>query len=184
MQVRRVASGQDENGKSRVVSDVVIDSVFVETGYVTELWGADTAPSLPTKGEAPTYDIFFPPKGGYRFLLNQILPDAHQPVDQEEQGNASAPTLSKGAIESLEQGENAGMHISDSVDFIVVLSGTAGIELDDGEKVLLQAGDSFVQNGTRHRWFNPGTVPATFVAVMLGGERSHAKTTDASAVAG
>lgn len=171
MRVRRITSGQTSDGKSRIVRDEFVASTSLPTGFVTELWGGDSTPALPNDGTAPTYESFFPPHGGYRFLLNQILPDALSSETHEQRGQPSASPLRPGALESLEEGEHAGMHTSDSVDFIVVISGVAGLELDDGEKVLLSAGDSFIQNGTRHRWFNPGSEPANFVAVMLGGRR-------------
>ena len=48
--------------------------------------------------------------------------------------------------------ENFGMHTTDSVDYGVVISGSITLELDDGRKERLEAGDVFVQNGTRHAW--------------------------------
>jgi hypothetical protein len=29
-------------------------------------------------------------------------------------------------------------------------------------------GSTYVQNGTRHRWSNPGTVPAVIAVVLVG----------------
>jgi mannose-6-phosphate isomerase-like protein (cupin superfamily) len=166
MRVRRVASGQHANGKSRIASDEMIDPVAVERTLVRIIWGSDETPSFPSDGRRPAVENFFPGPGGYRFLLNTILPDleAGQPVDV---GHVTA--LGKGIENVLEEGEAAGMHTTDTVDFIVVLSGTAGLELDDGEKILLNAGDTFIQNGTRHRWFNPGAEPAIYAAVLCGG---------------
>ena len=57
------------------------------------------------------------------------------------------------------------------IDFEVVLSGQVICELDDGAEVTLNAGDTFVQNGTRHRWRNPGTEPAVLFVALLGAER-------------
>jgi quercetin dioxygenase-like cupin family protein len=61
-----------------------------------------------------------------------------------------------------------GMHTTATIDFEVVLSGTPVLELDDGATVSLQPGDTVVQNGTRHRWSNPGTDPATLAVVLIG----------------
>src|SRR5437870_5001890 len=36
---------------------------------------------------------------------------------------------------------------------------------------LLRAGDSVVQNGTRHRWRNPGTEPCLMAIFMVGARR-------------
>ncbi|TIO18230.1 MAG: cupin domain-containing protein, partial [Mesorhizobium sp.] len=42
------------------------------------------------------------------------------------------------------------------------------LELDDGRTVELNAGDTVVQQGTRHAWRNPGDQPATISVIMLG----------------
>jgi quercetin dioxygenase-like cupin family protein len=170
MKVRLVVSGQDAKNKSRVVSDELIGGVRIDNGIVTELWGSDEIPRFPNNGSRPHYENFFPPAAGHRFFLNSILPSTAGPPQVAESTTVGGgKTLSKGVAEILEKGEAAGMHTTDSVDLIVVLSGVAGLEFDDGEKILLHAGDAFVQNGTRHRWFNPGSEPATFAAFILGG---------------
>jgi mannose-6-phosphate isomerase-like protein (cupin superfamily) len=168
MKARRVVSGQDKNGKSRIISDEIIEGVCFAGGVLTEVWGGDVMPSFPSSGKPPRYEGYFPPAGGYRFLFNMILP-ANAVVTEDE---SAATQMSGGIKDALEDGENAGMHTTDSVDFIVITSGVAGLELDDGEKILLKQGDLFIQNGTRHRWFNPTNEPATFVAVLIGGVRS------------
>ena len=42
------------------------------------------------------------------------------------------------------------------------------MELDDGATVTLSPGDTYVQNGTRHRWSNKGTVPAVIAVALIG----------------
>ena len=49
-----------------------------------------------------------------------------------------------------------GMHTTATIDFEVVLDGEIWLELDDGVEVHLRAGDTVVQNGTRHAWRNHG----------------------------
>ena len=65
-----------------------------------------------------------------------------------------------------------GMHTTDTIDFEVVLEGTIVLELEDGAEVTLHAGDTVVQNGTRHRWRNPGDIPARLALFICGA--SHA----------
>ena len=65
-----------------------------------------------------------------------------------------------------------GMHTTDTIDFEVVLEGTIVLELDDGAELTLHPGDTVVQNGTRHRWINPGDTPARLALFMCGA--SHA----------
>jgi hypothetical protein len=53
-----------------------------------------------------------------------------------------------------------GMHISDTVDLDVIVSGEVYVELDDGAEVRLKAGDCVIQNGTRHAWHNRSSLNA------------------------
>ncbi len=64
--------------------------------------------------------------------------------------------------------DNPGMHTTATVDCGVVLAGEATLELDDGAKVVLRVGDTYVQNGTRHRWSNAGAVPAVLAVTLVG----------------
>jgi len=67
-----------------------------------------------------------------------------------------------------------GMHRTATIDYEVVLAGSVGLELDDGTEVLLSPGDVVVQNGTRHRWHNRGTEPATMAVIILGAHHAAA----------
>jgi uncharacterized cupin superfamily protein len=71
----------------------------------------------------------------------------------------------------VEDGDEPGMHRTDSTDFGVVLSGNVVLELDDGVELSLSPGDVVVQNGTRHRWRVVGGVPATVAAFIIGAHR-------------
>jgi mannose-6-phosphate isomerase-like protein (cupin superfamily) len=64
--------------------------------------------------------------------------------------------------------ENPGMHTSQTVDYIVVLSGEVDLELDAGERRRLRAGDCVIQNATRHAWRNPGSVDCVMAVVVVG----------------
>jgi quercetin dioxygenase-like cupin family protein len=71
-----------------------------------------------------------------------------------------------------------GMHTTDTIDFEIVLDGTVTLELDDGATVTLHPGDTVVQNGTRHRWGNPGDKLARLAVFMVGA--NHAEVPPAS----
>jgi quercetin dioxygenase-like cupin family protein len=177
MQVRRVATGQDANGKSRVVSDVVVEAIGVP-GVIDMalLWSGDAPPSFPLSGEMPTCANYFPPLGGYRFGIFTVLPESAAAAAQanttpEAFAAAVARVESQvggGLFDALEP-DHPGMHTTDTIDFEVVLAGEVWLELDDGEEVHLKTGDTFVQNGTRHRWFNRGQETAKIAVVLIGG---------------
>ncbi len=168
-ETRLVVTGQNADGKSVIVTDEKISAVN-DVISVTPLWAADGPPVFPSTGERPAVKTLFPPLGGYRFLLMTIPPDAElQNIDMTAAPSAAeVQRLGAGAADWLEP-DAPGMHTTDTIDFEVVLSGEASQEFDDGIVVHLQPGDCFVQNGTRHRWFNRGDVPAVVAVVLIGG---------------
>jgi quercetin dioxygenase-like cupin family protein len=60
------------------------------------------------------------------------------------------------------------MHTTATIDFEVVLEGEVWLELDNGAVAHLRAGDTVVQNGTRHAWHNRGTLPARLAVFIVG----------------
>ena len=57
-------------------------------------------------------------------------------------------------------------HRTDSIDYIVVMSGEIDMELDD-TVVHLRAGDVMVQRGTIHNWVNRGTEPCVLAVILI-----------------
>lgn len=57
-------------------------------------------------------------------------------------------------------------HRTDSIDYAVVMSGEIDMELDD-TVVHLKAGDVLVQRGTIHNWINCGTEPCVMAFVLI-----------------
>ena len=57
-------------------------------------------------------------------------------------------------------------HRTDSIDYAVVVSGEIDMELDD-TVVHLKAGDVLVQRGTIHNWVNHGTEPCVMAFVLI-----------------
>jgi hypothetical protein len=51
------------------------------------------------------------------------------------------------------------MHVTQTVDYAILLDGELWLELDDGETVHLSAGDIVVQEATRHGWRNKRRAP-------------------------
>lgn len=60
------------------------------------------------------------------------------------------------------------MHVTQTVDYAILLDGELWLELNDGETVHLSAGDVVVQQATRHGWRNRTERRATIAFVMLG----------------
>jgi mannose-6-phosphate isomerase-like protein (cupin superfamily) len=175
-----VVTGHDAADNAVFVSDEIVAPVTLALLPGTEfhvLWGSDSTASFPDDGSRPSAPRYFPPLGGSRFGFFTIPPDggAGAPADLDiAAALAEFEEKLPGMAEHLEF-DNPGMHTTASIDYGVVLSGQAILELDDGAKVTLNAGDTYVQNGTRHRWSNTGAVPAVLAVVLIGAQHSNVK---------
>ena len=119
--------------------------------------------ALPSDGKRPEARNLFPYSSGFRFVVFMVGPDSESvmPADLDVQSAmAEMEAKAPGAAARMEP-NNPGMHKSDTVDYVVVLSGEVWLELDDGQETHLRMGDLVVQNGTRHAWRNKSTAPCT-----------------------
>ena len=173
--IRRVVTGQ-RDGKSEFVSDDHVDAttLAILPGYeFHSMWGADVVPRLPTDGTEPSHPAYFPPAGGVRFGFFTLPPAGTDfPPDLDMQAALAEMEQKLPGMAAHMEPDDPGMHTTDTIDFEVVISGQVICELDDGAEVTLNPGDTFVQNGTRHRWRNPGTEPAVLFVALIGAERS------------
>ena len=63
--------------------------------------------------------------------------------------------------------QHASMHFTDSIDYLVVISGEMHMLMEDGTETLLKPGNCIVQRGTKHAWVNRGDVPCVLAAVLV-----------------
>jgi mannose-6-phosphate isomerase-like protein (cupin superfamily) len=176
MNVRRVVTGHDQRGRSVFAADDHVPALELElfAGWAFHaLWGADEIPTFPDDGSAPPAVSYFPAPPGFRFSFSTIPPETTPPPEVIDVTAAAAEVerAMPGLLGHMEPDE-PGMHTTDTVDMEVILSGEVILELDDGEQRLLRAGDTVVQNGTRHRWRNPGEEPCVMAVFMVGARRS------------
>ena len=175
-EVRRVVTGHSPQGKAVFVSDEKVAAAPMgrgSAGGFHQLWGGDTAPTFPDDGRPPAQGPFFPPVGGYRFLVVTMPPAGPtRPADGDPEANRAETERRFPGLSSHMEQDNPGMHTTDTIDFEYIVSGEIVLELDDGAEVVLGPGDTVVQNGTRHRWHNRSNEPAVYVAFLLGAHRT------------
>jgi hypothetical protein len=176
MRVRQVSTGHDESGRAVIASDQEVEPVTLVLSPSTEyhlLWSSDDTETLPNGGVAPPRSTFFPSVGGYRFFLLTLLPNADYSflADVDIEAGLREMDETMPGMRDHSEPDNPGMHRTDTVDFEVILGGEVTLELDDGVETILKAGDINIQNGTRHRWHNRGSEPATMACFIVGADR-------------
>ena len=140
LQVRRVITGHDANGKALVKIDEVSKHAF--TGRL----GAT----------------------GINIWTTQGFPANNDGADDAGLRKVGT-TLADGTIFRILEfapGLAPRNHRTDSIDYIVVISGEIDMELDDSV-VHLGAGDVMVQRGTIHNWVNRGTAPCVLAVILI-----------------
>lgn len=164
--IRRVVTGLTDDGVSVIVEDGAPPLAIESAGggpEVTMVWAHDSTPALPAPPGDPTTSLVaaFPAPG-----CNTVMIVTHPPGSGVTGGDGMDNELA-GDVAANEHG----LHASNTVDYIVVVSGRVWLELDDGVEVELGQGDVLVQNGTRHGWRNRGDEDAVVAVVLLGADR-------------
>lgn len=172
MGIRRVVTGHEDAGKAVFASDEEVEPTTVQLAPGAEfyfMWGSDEPRRFPDHGSPPAWGSYFPPVGGFRFGLFTVAPRSAVVAADLDMQAAVEEMESKlpGLAGHMEPG-NPGMHTSATIDYEFVVSGRVVLELDDGATTELSAGDTVVQNGTRHAWRNPYDEPCLMVGVMVG----------------
>jgi Cupin domain len=174
--MRRVITGMTAAGKSVFVNDGAAEPITVAMVPGVEwyeIWGDDAAPRLPSDGSAPEAQGYFPRKDGFRFGFFSVPPDGLAPPADLDMAAAVAEVNAKlPGLMDVQEMDNPGMHRTDTVDYIVVMSGEVSLELDDGQGVHLRAGDCVGQNGTRHAWRNTSSAPCVMAYAIVGARRT------------
>jgi quercetin dioxygenase-like cupin family protein len=142
--IRRVVTGHDANGKAVVRIDDV---------------GANVASGRPQMSRQLIW-------------TTNDLP-VHFTEDGEDKGTRDIGTTIKNGsvfrVVAYEPGVAPRNHRTDSIDYAVVMSGEIDMEMDD-TVVHLKAGDVLVQRGTIHNWVNNGTAPCVIAFVLISSD--------------
>ena len=69
-------------------------------------------------------------------------------------------------IAKKDSAKHPSMHKTNSIDYLVVISGEMWMVMEEGE-VLLRQGDCIVQRGTNHAWVNKSGKPCVIAAILI-----------------
>src|SRR4051794_8002200 len=140
LQVRRIVTGHDESGKAVVKIDEPTKNVISARpgASASVIWTTDAFP-------------------------------ANNDGFEDESQRKVGTTLKDGTVFRVIEfspGVQRRNHRTDSIDYVVVISGEMDMEMDDAV-VHIKAGDVMVQRGTVHNWVNNGTEPCIIAFVLI-----------------
>ena len=155
LQLRRVITGHDQNGRAVVKIDEI---------------SRHQASGRPGRSACVVW-------------TTESFP-ADNTGDEDEGKRQVGTTLKNGTVFRVVEfmpGVSPRVHRTDSIDYAVVMSGAIDMELDDSV-VHLKAGDVLVQRGTIHNWVNRGSEPCVIAFILIdakpveiGGKVLHAE---------
>lgn len=162
---RRIITGNDNDSRSRVVSD----GPALEFGTLTEFWATESSPAdYGSDDEVARRRVKLePPASGTIFRFFRVEPEdpsrSREDVDREV---AASFSVVGAAHCRPDTSRDPHMHTTSSVDYVVLLRGKVTLLLDDDE-VDLEPFDVVIQRGTNHAWINKGSETGELVGVLV-----------------
>lgn len=142
--IRRVVTGHDAKQVAKVILEgPATNAKYPAPGIVSTLvWCTDRTPADIAAGE------------GVEDMGARII------------GTAPPPNGTRFAVIDFPPGNPPIMHRTETIDYVVVISGQIDMDMDDST-VTLKAGDVMVQRGTNHSWVNRATERARLAFVLI-----------------
>ena len=140
LNIRRVVTGHDAQGRAKVLIDEQVTNQF-----------------SPRPGTE--YSVIWSSEG---FPVNN---DGDEDPSRKKIGT-TIPNGTVFRIVSFGPGVAPRNHRTDSIDYAVVMSGEIDMQLDN-ETAHLKAGDVLVQRGTIHNWVNKGKEPCVIAFTLV-----------------
>ena len=139
---RRIVTKHNASGKATIWIDADATNHKFPNEKIssTLMWSTDHSPTLILSDEDEGDRILgsAPPACGSRFTMMEFQP-----------------------------GNEATLHRTDTVDYVICISGEIGMFLDDSQFVTLRAGEVLIQRGTNHAWANRSDKPCRLAVILL-----------------
>lgn len=174
-----LVTGNDSESKSGVVieKNIKVDNYFIyQPGFSVEIfWRTPTNANVGAtfKNDLWNESSILPDKYGTTGMIVTFPPtknsDNLTPIDLD---NISKEIIERlpGLAETFEA-EPPGYHITNTIDYVMLLEGEVTLMLDDQKSHKLKPGNVVVQNGTRHAWINESSNNARLLVIMVGVNR-------------
>ena len=173
--VRRIVTGIDANGRSYIAEDGVSPAMHViegRPGYRNNnIWRTVGSPApLAAADSVSEQRGVLPPQGGTVIRVIDIPPEDKDPEVRKRLTEAVFAAQFADAKHDSSSARHPGMHITDTIDYAILLHGELVAIMDEGETVM-RAGDILIQRGTNHAWANRSGAVARIAFILVDGRR-------------
>lgn len=161
---RRIVVGVDKNGRSSFVSDGQTETrVATEAYTINQIWQATKVPTpVMAENTLGKRAVIPPPPSGYTYVITTFPPDS----SWDYVAGYARALAEAGAGDSFNPGDPPGMHKTDTIDIVTIISGEIWALVETGE-TLMKQGDTLIQRGTKHAWSNRSKSDCTIAAVHI-----------------
>lgn len=173
VKLRRVITGHNDRGKSTILIDGPPgETLSWAAGALHEIWGdggeAIDRNDPADRGAGPV--VLEPCAGGAKVRWFVTHPFGDDISDEQKL------SLMNEAFDEMEGGRSRvdlsshpGMHLTKTMDIVIVQRGRIKLILEEGETIL-GPGDVVIQRGTNHAWEAVGDEPAVCLGVLIDRE--------------
>jgi len=174
--IRRIVTGHDAQGRSNITFQGPAPNFIDMAGWpgarITDIWVTEETPAdndgLVDRGARPIQHD--PAPSGTIFRVVEIPPEPGAELALDMTALA-AQIGSQNVSDENDRAKHPTMHVTDSIDYLMVMSGELIMLMEDGE-VLLRPGDCIVQRGTKHAWVNRSGKPCVMAAILVDAKRA------------
>jgi hypothetical protein len=172
--IRRVVTGDDANGVSRVIEDAPASSIRTvaeRPGYrAVNVWRTGESPAkINSLDTVKDHKGILPPKNGTILRIIDFPPEPKDPAERNRRIAATFGTIFQDAAHDKRDGKHPGMHRTLTVDYAIILEGEIWSVMD-ADETLLRAGDVLIQRGTNHAWANRSEKTCRIAFVLIDGK--------------
>lgn len=173
---RRIVTATNSAGRSYIAEDGPSPAVLTmdsRPGYRNSNLWRTLGPQAPidSPDSISQHQGVLPPSGGTVLRIIDIPPESKDPEERRKQTAAVFAAMFPDATRHDHQLErHPGMHITDTVDYAILLQGELVAIMDEGETVM-RAGDVLIQRGTNHAWANRSENIARIAFILIDGSR-------------
>jgi len=173
--IRRVVTANNTAGKSYFLEDgpsPSVKEVVERPGYrVTNVWRTTESPAMVNvKDTIEQHAGVLPPPNGNVLRVIDYPPEPKDPLEVKRLQDATFAKLYPDAGHDLKPGDHPGMHITETIDYAIVLAGEMTAIMET-EETILKTGDILIQRGTNHAWANRSDFPARIAFILIDGKK-------------